>query len=58
MTRNQIKLENAINKLKEEYDKALEMKFIIKPLAYALYQTWKYYNRNEAPRERTSKWQQ
>lgn len=34
-------LEDAIEMLKTEYEKAKNQKYIIKPLAYALYQVWK-----------------
>ena len=34
-------LEKAIELLKEEYEKAKNQPFVQKPLAYALYHTWK-----------------
>ena len=34
-------LEDAIEMLKTEYEKAKKQKYIINPLAYALYQVWK-----------------
>lgn len=33
-------LEEAIEMLKTEYEKAMKQKYIRKPLAYALYQVW------------------
>ncbi len=34
-------LEEAIEMLKTEYEKAMNQEYINKPLAYALYQVWK-----------------
>jgi hypothetical protein len=34
-------LEKAIKMLKEEYEKAKKQEFVQKPLAYALYYTWR-----------------
>jgi hypothetical protein len=34
-------LEEAIEMLKIEYERAKNLDFVIKPLAYALYQVWK-----------------
>jgi hypothetical protein len=34
-------LEKAIELLKAEYEEAKKQSFVIKPLAYALYHTWK-----------------
>ena len=51
MDRSELKLRNAINRLRKEYKAALEYDFVFKPLAYALYQTWKYYDVNETPRK-------
>lgn len=35
------KLDRAIEMLRVQYEKALQMEFVRNPLAYALYQTWK-----------------
>ncbi len=34
-------LEQAIDMLKAEYERAKKLEFVINPLAYALYQVWK-----------------
>lgn len=34
-------LEQAIEKLKQEYEKAQKLEYIRNPLAYALYKIWK-----------------
>lgn len=34
-------LENAIELIKQEYEKANDNHYVINPLAYALYQVWK-----------------
>ena len=34
-------LENAIDLIKQEYEKASESNYVNNPLAYALYQVWK-----------------
>ena len=34
-------LEQAIEMLKTEYERAIKLDFVINPLAYALYQVWK-----------------
>ena len=47
MTRDELKLEHAIKRFEKEYKKALENKWVIRPVAYALYQTWKYYDEKE-----------
>lgn len=38
-------LENAIELIKEEYEKATESNYVSNPLAYALYQVWKQADR-------------
>lgn len=40
-------LEDAIEMLKSEYEKAKDKKWIINPLAYALFQTWKKADRTK-----------
>lgn len=37
-----------VKAVQEKYHKALEMPFIEKPLAWALYQAWKEYDRKES----------
>lgn len=44
-------LEKAIEILKSEYEKAKKQKYIIKPLAYALYQVWKVVDKKEGKRK-------
>lgn len=34
-------LEKAIERLKAEYERAKSLSYVVKPLAYALYQVWK-----------------
>lgn len=34
-------LEKAIEMLREEYERALKMEYVKKPLAWALFQVWK-----------------
>ena len=57
MTRSEQKYQKAIKMLAEEYHKAQTMAFVRKPMAYALYQVWKWFNENEKPRiaERSDK---
>lgn len=45
-----IKLDNAIKYLQEQYDKALKIDYINNPLAWALYQTWKYVDKGNGER--------
>ena len=45
------KMTNAITHFKKEYEKALSLGFVQKPISYALYQTWKYYDVYETPRK-------
>lgn len=40
-------LEQTIEKLKEEYEKAAKSEYVNKPLAYALYKTWRYVDNRE-----------
>ncbi len=46
-----IKLDNAIKHLHEQYDKALKIEYIKNPLAWALYQTWKYVDKGNGTRK-------
>lgn len=47
-----IDIESAIKYLHEQYDKALKMDYIKNPLAWALYQTWRYVDKGKGVRER------
>lgn len=40
-------IEDAIEMLKKQYEKALTNPFVRDPLAYALYQTWKLFDRRK-----------
>lgn len=40
-----VKLEKAIEDLREEYARAKNLSYVKNPLAYALYQVWKKYDR-------------
>lgn len=44
-------LEEAIEMLKREYAKALKQKWIVSPLAWALYVTWKHADEHRAKRK-------
>lgn len=50
MTRSKQKYQKAIKMLAEEYRKAQMLAFVHKPMAYALYQVWKYFDEHEKPR--------
>lgn len=50
MTRSEQKYQKAIKMLMEEYRKAQAQAFVRKPMAYALYQVWKWFDENEKPR--------
>ncbi len=45
-----LKLDNAIKYLQKQYDKALKIDYIKNPLAWALYQTWKYVDKGNGKR--------
>ena len=36
-----MKIETAVKRLQEEYEKAKNLEFVRDPVAYALYQVWK-----------------
>lgn len=42
------KLDKAIEVLKEQYEKAKKLEWIFNPLTYALYQTWKIFDKRGA----------
>lgn len=48
-----IDMDEVISILKSEYEKAEKKIFVIKPFAYALYQTWKIVDRKETHRIKT-----
>lgn len=50
MTRSEQKYQKAIQMLAEEYRKAQASVYVAKPLSYALYQVWKYFDTHEKPR--------
>ena len=50
MTKSENKYQKAIKMLAYEYCKAQAMAFVHKPMAYALYQVWKYFDEHEKPR--------
>ena len=50
MTRSEQKYQKAIKMLADEYRKAQTMAFVRKPMAYALYQVWKWFDENEKSR--------
>lgn len=50
MTRAERRYQKAIKMLAEEYRKAQSHEWVAKPLAYALYQVWKYFDAYEKPR--------
>lgn len=50
MTRSEQKYQKSIKMLMEEYKKAQAYVFVRQPMAYALYQVWKWFDENEKPR--------
>ena len=50
MTRSEHKYQKAIKMIAEEYRKAQAIVFVRKPMSYALYQVWKWFDENERPR--------
>lgn len=47
-------IKHALNHLAKEYEKASKKKFIIKPISYALYQTWRWADKLEKSRGDTA----
>ena len=45
-------IDKIIDLLKANYERAKLMEFVRKPLAWALYETWKYVDRTEKVRKR------
>ena len=50
MTRSEQKYQKAIKMLAEEYRKAMAQVSVRKPMAYALYQVWRYFDQHEKSR--------
>ena len=50
MTRSEQKYQKAIQMLTEEYRKAQANVYVGKPLSYALYQVWRYFDKYEKSR--------
>lgn len=50
MTRSEQRYQKAIKMLAEEYRKSQASVSVKKPMAYALYQVWKYFDKHEKPR--------
>lgn len=50
MTREERRYQKAIKMLAEEYHKAQAASWVQKPMSYALYQVWKYFDAYEKPR--------
>lgn len=46
-----MKFETVVKRLTREYNKVKDKQHIRKPIAYALYQTWKFVNIYEKERE-------
>ena len=44
----------AVKKFKEEYEKALKLDYIQKPLSYSLYRTWRYFDSLENAEDRSA----
>lgn len=50
MTRSEQRLQKAIKMLTEEYRKAQAATWVEKPMSYALYKVWKYFDAHEKSR--------
>lgn len=46
------KFDFAVKLLEKNYETALSLKWVHKPMAYALYQTWKEFDINESDRSK------
>ena len=46
-----MQIDKVIELLKTNYDRALSLSFVRKPLAWALYTTWKYVDQKEKARK-------
>ena len=44
-------IDKVIEYLRKQYELALTLEYVRKPLAWALYQTWRYYDRKERERK-------
>ena len=50
MTRSEQRFEKAVKMLNEEYSLAMASCSVNKPMAYALYRVWRYFDKNEIGR--------
>ena len=50
MTRSEQKFQKAVRMIKDVYRTAQGSVWVNKPMAYTLYQVWKWFNENEKPR--------
>ena len=50
MTRTEQRYQKVIKMLAEEYRKAQSYAWVRKPMSYALYQVWRYFNAHEKSR--------
>lgn len=46
-----MRIDTAIKRLTENFNKAKNLGWVEKPISYALYQTWKWANTYEKPRK-------
>ena len=46
-----MRLETVIGRFKANYERAVKMGHVVKPMSYALYHTWQWANEYEKPRE-------
>ena len=53
MTSKLTDIGRAIMTLLDEYSNAQETDYVVKPISYALYQTWRIWDAKEKPRERS-----
>ncbi len=50
MSRSEQKYQKVLKMISDEYRKAQESTWVRKPMAYALYQVWKWFDQHEKPR--------
>ena len=53
MTSKLTDIGRVIMTLLDEYSNAQETDYVVKPISYALYQTWRIWDAKEKPRERS-----
>ena len=51
MPEKRISLAKAINMLQDNYERAQRLSYVRKPISYALYETWKYFDSKEKERK-------